>query len=114
MGANNELKEIYNLFDTDSFQNAIREYTVSKRLQWHFNSQSSPHFGGIWEAAVKNSKHHLKRIVDRQSTYEQSNTFLIEIEEISNSKPLRVLLADPNDPVVISSAHLLIGRAFNF
>ncbi|XP_058798334.1 uncharacterized protein LOC131668296 [Phymastichus coffea] len=114
VGANNELKKIYDLHATAEFKNAIQEYAISKRIEWNFNPPLSPHFGGLWEAAVKSFKHHLNRMMKDQSfTYEQLDTLLKEIAAILNSRPLYVDSADPNDPLVITPAHLLIGRSFN-
>ena len=92
VGANKELGEVYRLHKTTQFQNAIEVFALTKRIQWHFNPPLSPHFGGLWEAAVKSFKHHLKRILKNQTlTYEQINILLIEIEGILNSRPLCTL-----------------------
>lgn len=61
----------------------------------------------------KDFKHHRKRILDRQLTFEQLETLLTEIEGILNSRPLCAISADPNDQLAVTPAHLLICRPFN-
>ncbi|KAL6419806.1 hypothetical protein ACFW04_011182 [Cataglyphis niger] len=66
-------------------------------MQWRFNPPSAPHFGGLWEAAVKYLKHHLRRVLESQTlTYEEMSTFLTQIESCMNSRPLQALLDDPD------------------
>ncbi|XP_058797385.1 uncharacterized protein LOC131667724 [Phymastichus coffea] len=87
----------------------------AERIEWNFNPPLSPHFGGLWEAAVKSFKHHLNRVVkDQKLTYEQLETLLKEIAVVLNSRPLYAISADLNDSLAITPAHFLIGRSFNF
>lgn len=35
-------------------------------VEWQFNAPVWPSAGGLWEAAVKSMKHHLKRVIGEQ------------------------------------------------
>jgi len=37
--------------------------SVDEVLTWPFNPPSDPHFGGIWESAVKSAKYNLTRLL---------------------------------------------------
>ena len=94
-GAARELKELYLFLRRTSTQDDVTHYLGDKGITWKFIPQHAPHFGGIWEAAVKSMKTHLKRVLgDAMLTYEEFSTLLYQIEACLNSRPLVPL---PND-----------------
>lgn len=79
-------------------------------MTWKFIPLRSPHFGGIWEAAVRSFKYHLYRVTKNTLfIFEQFNTLIIKIEAVLNSRPLTPLLAAPDDLSVLTPSHFLIG-----
>lgn len=80
-------------------------------IEWHFNAPSWPNAGGLWEAAVKSMKYHLKRVIGLQKlTYEEFATLLAQIEACLNSRPLCPLTEDIDDLECLTPGHFLIGR----
>ncbi|XP_076396216.1 uncharacterized protein LOC105664283 [Megachile rotundata] len=111
VGVKNEILKIRAFFLSEENQSILKNSLLNEEINWHFIPPRSPHFGGLWEAAVKSFKQHLYRTVgDTMFTYEQFNTFVIEIESILNSRPLTPLSCDPNDLTALTPAHFLIGR----
>ncbi|XP_062538777.1 uncharacterized protein LOC134207068 [Armigeres subalbatus] len=73
----------------------------------------APHFGGLWEAAVKVAKKHLYRqLGNAKLCFEDLSTVLTQIESAMNSRPLTPLTEDPNDLAVLTSASFLIETTF--
>lgn len=113
-GANRELSELQELFASEQHNNKVYSTMANEQIKWHFIPARSPHFGGLWEAAVKSAKHHLKRILDSTFlTYEEYTTVLAQVEAVLNSRPLTSLSNDPNDLSVLTPGHFLIGESMN-
>ncbi|XP_050527979.1 uncharacterized protein LOC126898072 [Daktulosphaira vitifoliae] len=78
---------------------------------WHFNPPSAPHFGGLWEAAVKSTKSLLVRTMGSHIwTLEEFCTLLCRVEAALNSRPLTPLTSDPNDLDCLTPGHFIIGQ----
>ncbi|XP_059217632.1 uncharacterized protein LOC131994772 [Stomoxys calcitrans] len=93
-------------------QNAnLTETLENHQVKWHFIPPASPHFGGLWEAAVKFMKYHLKRIIgETKMTYEEMSTLLAQIEAVLNSRPICSMNEDVEVLEVLTPGRFLIGR----
>ena len=77
IGAKNELKDFYEIIQSKETQNVVQSYLFSQQITWDNIPQRSPHFGGLWEAAVKAAKYHLKRVLGKQElTYDELESYL--------------------------------------
>ncbi|XP_022160656.1 uncharacterized protein LOC111026815 [Myzus persicae] len=99
---------IYFLVGRGEVQNRL-----SSRIEcnWHFNPPAAPHFGGLWEAAIKSIKFHLKLVIGTQIlTYEEFQTVVTRVEGVLNSRPLTPASTDPHDLDALTPGHFLIGQ----
>ena len=113
IGAKNELHAIYQMLHDKETQNFVQSYLLTQRVHWHTSPERAPHFGGLWEAAVKSAKFHLKRLIGKQRfTYAELLTIFCKVESYLNSRPLGAVTSHPIDGVTpLTPGHFLIGRA---
>lgn len=107
VGANNYLKTII-----EEQQKRAPELEREFNLKWNFITPRAPHHGGIYEAAVKSVKHHLKRIIGETTlTFEEYSTILTQAEAFVNSRTISAISDDPTDLTVLTPGHFLVGEA---
>ncbi|XP_022827101.1 uncharacterized protein LOC111356845 [Spodoptera litura] len=108
IGANKILKQEYaEISEILSSQETLSN-VAEMNIEWHFNAPSWPSAGGLWEAAVKSLKHHLRRVVGEQKlTFEEYSTLLSQLEGCLNSRPLCPLREDAEDIDFLTPAHFL-------
>jgi len=110
VGANRKLKELRDLFSSKEHQAKVQRCVSEVGINWKFIPVYSPHFGGLWESAVKSIKHHLiRQLGNAVLTFEELYTILSRIEACLNSRPLFPLSPDPSDLNVLTPGHFLVG-----
>lgn len=91
-------------------ESKVQEFVTLSGTEWKSITPAAPHEGGIWEAAVKSMKHHLRRVIGPQKyTFEGISTLLASIEACMNSRPISAMSEDSTDTEVLTPAHFLIG-----
>ncbi|XP_058816864.1 uncharacterized protein LOC131680158 [Topomyia yanbarensis] len=114
VGARNKLLEFLRLLKDSHHNDIVSKQLAKEEIQWHFSPPSAPHFGGIWEAAVRSAKIHLLKVVgETPVSPEDMNTLLVQVEGCLNSRPLTPMSDDPNDLQPLTPAHFLIGESLH-
>lgn len=112
VGAWNKLKELFEKMKREDYHDTISKECSKYGIQWHFNPPSAPHFGGLWEAAVRSAKKHLLKVIGENPTLiEDFTTLLVQVEGCLNSRPLTPLSDDPTDLEPLTPAHFLTGSS---
>ncbi|XP_074031706.1 uncharacterized protein [Leptinotarsa decemlineata] len=94
-------------------QDEILRFCAMKKIKWVFNPPLAPHMGGCWERLIQSIKKVLKEILKSKYYPEHIlRTFLIECENILNSRPLTYVSLDSEDAEALTPNHFLIGPSY--
>ena len=91
-------------------EDIVQGHLSGRGVEWIFNLEKAPWWGGSFERMVKSTKRCLRKMVGRAKfTLDELNTALTEVESILNSRPLSYISSsDLEEP--LTPSHLLMGR----
>ncbi|XP_043661598.1 uncharacterized protein LOC122625575 [Drosophila teissieri] len=108
VGADREARRFGDVFEMVKLQSELS----SRSIEWVFNCPANPSEGGVWERMVQCVKrvlrHTLKEVAPKDHVLE---SFLIEAENIVNSRPLTHLPVDADQEAPLTPNDLLKGVA---
>ena len=91
-------------------QRKVQQYLSGNNIQWTFNVERAPWWGGVFERMIKFTKRCLRKIIGQSKLYyDELITVLDEIEAVINSRPLTYLSPEDLDEPLTPS-HFLCGR----
>lgn len=111
VGADRQIREY---LQSPEFNRTVSQYLSDLKVKWTFITPSAPHMGGIWEAAVKSMKKHLRAVLGNTAlSYEDLSTVLTQIEACLNSRPLCQLSTSPDSYEALTPGHFIINQPLN-
>ena len=88
----------------------VRADLDNQRMEWRFNLERAPWWGGFFERMVGSVKKNLKKVVgNARLTSDELATELAEVECTLNSRPLTYDYEEPGEEV-LTPAHLMYRR----
>ncbi|XP_065361998.1 uncharacterized protein LOC135955572 [Calliphora vicina] len=106
VGADKVAKRFREVFDVAQIQDEL----TSKGIDWQFNCPHNPAEGGIWERMVQCVKRVLQSTLKESAPREHTlQSFLIEAENIMNSRPLTHLPLSHEDEEPLTPNNFLLG-----
>ncbi|XP_058443677.1 uncharacterized protein LOC131425643 [Malaya genurostris] len=112
VGARRELCELHRLFREEQCRNSIITEAAKEAIEFKFIPAKSPNFGGLWEAAVKSLKGHMRKVIGNSILRaDEFQTVVTQIEACLNSRPITQMSNDHRDLEALTPGHFLIQRS---
>lgn len=88
----------------------VKQYFSGIGMEWSFNLEKAPWWGGIFERLIKSMKQCLRKTIGKaRLSYDELLTAITEVEMILNSRPISyVSTEDIEEP--LTPSHLLVGH----
>ena len=111
-GAREEIRAIQEMTGSREYNEDIINFCAGHSINWHRIPPRAPHFGGLWEAAVKSMKVALRKVAaPHPLTWPELETLLTEVESVLNSRPIVAVKAgDLEEGNILTPGHFLVGR----
>ena len=94
------------LFNCETLQGYLGE----NRIEWKFNLERAPWWGGFFERMVQSVKRCLRNVLgNARLTFDELLTTLVEVEGTLNSRPLTYVY-DEVGSEPLTPSHLMVGR----
>ena len=94
------------LFESDEVRNCL----TKKGIDWRFNLERAPWWGGFFERLIGLAKACLRKVLGRaRLTFDELRTVLVEVEATLNTRPLTYEYEEVSSEVLTPS-HLVYGR----
>ena len=104
VGADNEIRESIQKMD----HGKVERQLIEKGVKWVFHPPGASHMSGVWERLVRSVKRSLKAILGNDSVNEEVlNTVFTDEERITNSRPITLNPANPDDDESLTPNHFM-------
>ena len=92
-------------------QNQIDRAIANKGIMWYGNPPLAPHFGGVFQSMIKSAEPAIAAVLPNADVDDEVlQTIFTGVKSLLNSRPQTTISDDPNDKLVLTPNHFIIGQ----